>query len=33
MNPLPKYEGFNFENVIKSALCTDNQIFEVWRKQ
>lgn len=28
-----KYEGFNFENVIKSALCTDNQIFEVWKKQ
>jgi hypothetical protein len=27
-----KYEGFNFENVIKSASCTDNQIFELWKK-
>ena len=28
-----KYEGFSFENVIKSASCTDNQIFELWRKK
>ena len=27
-----KYKGFNFENVIKSAGCTDNQIFELWKK-
>ena len=28
-----KYRGFNFENVIKSASCTDNQIFELWKKK
>lgn len=28
-----KYEGFNFENVIKSASCTDNQTFELWKKK
>jgi len=27
-----KYPGFNFENVIKSASCTDNQLFEIWKK-
>jgi hypothetical protein len=27
-----KYPRFNFENVIKSASCTDNQIFEIWKK-
>lgn len=27
-----KYNGFNFENVIKSASCTDNQIFVLWKK-
>jgi hypothetical protein len=27
-----KYDGFNFENVIKSASCTDNETFEVWQK-
>ena len=27
-----KYEKFNFKNVIKSASCTDNQIFELWKK-
>ncbi|AWH72968.1 hypothetical protein DCS32_01945 [Dokdonia sp. Dokd-P16] len=26
------YEGFNFENVIKSMSCTDNQLFELWKK-
>jgi len=28
-----KYEGFNFENVIRSASCTDNQIFELWKRK
>lgn len=27
-----KYDGFNFENVIKSASCTDNETFELWEK-
>ena len=27
-----KYNGFNFENVIKSASCTDNRTFEIWKK-
>ncbi len=27
-----QYEGFNFENVIKSACCSDNRIFELWKK-
>lgn len=27
-----KYEGFNFENVIKSMGCTDNAEFELWTK-
>lgn len=31
-NIVSKYEKFNFENVIKSAGCTDNQIFELWTK-
>ena len=29
---ISKYEGFNFENVIKSMSCTDNAQFELWRK-
>lgn len=28
-----KYNGFDFGNVIKSAGCTSNQIFELWKKQ
>ena len=28
-----KYEGFNFENVIKSASCVHNQVFDVWKKK
>jgi len=28
-----KYPNFSFENVIKSAACTDNQLFEIWKKQ
>ena len=31
-NIVSKYEGFNFENVIKSASCTDNEIFELWKR-
>jgi hypothetical protein len=27
-----KYKEFNFENVIKSASCTENQTFELWKK-
>lgn len=27
-----KYKDFDFENVIKSASCTDNQIFKLWKK-
>lgn len=27
-----KYDGFNFENVIKSASCTNNETFELWQK-
>ena len=27
-----KYEGFNFENAIKSASCTDNETFELWKR-
>ncbi|MCP4219262.1 MAG: hypothetical protein GY765_31805 [bacterium] len=26
------YEGFNFENVIKSSSCFGNEIFELWNK-
>jgi hypothetical protein len=28
-----KYEGFNFENVIKSMSCTDNAEFNLWAKK
>jgi len=28
-----KYEGFDFENVIKSMQCTDNAEFELWSKK
>ena len=31
-NIVSKYDGFNFENVISSASCTDNKVFNVWRK-
>ena len=27
-----KYEGFNFERVIESAGCTDNKIFDLWKR-
>jgi hypothetical protein len=27
-----KYPGFNFENVIKSAGCADNAMFDLWEK-
>ncbi|TRO66803.1 hypothetical protein [Christiangramia sabulilitoris] len=27
-----KYDGFNFENVIKSASCTENKTFDIWKK-
>lgn len=27
-----KYPGFNFENVVRSAACTDNQLFDIWKK-
>ncbi|MFT3982240.1 MAG: hypothetical protein QM687_17350 [Ferruginibacter sp.] len=27
-----KYEGFNFENVGHSMTCTDNKVFELWKK-
>ena len=27
-----KYDGFNFENVIKSASCAHNETFELWQK-
>ncbi len=27
-----KYEGFNFENMIKSACCTGNASFVLWEK-
>lgn len=27
-----QYDGFNFENVIKSASCTDNKTFELWKR-
>lgn len=27
-----KYDGFNFENVIKSASCADNETFKLWQK-
>ncbi|MBC9798448.1 hypothetical protein [Sinomicrobium weinanense] len=26
------YEGFNFENVIKSASCADNKTFDLWKR-
>lgn len=28
-----KYEGFNFENFIKSMSCTDNAEFDLWTKK
>lgn len=28
-----KYEGFNFENAIKSMTCTDNAEFDLWAKK
>jgi len=28
-----KYEGFNFENAIKSTACTDNAEFHLWTKK
>lgn len=31
-NIVSKYDEFNFENVIKSASCTGNQIFKLWKK-
>ena len=31
-NIVSQYEGFNFENVIKSAGCTDNQTFDLWKR-
>ncbi len=27
-----KYQGFNFENAMKSATCAENQVFEIWKK-
>ncbi len=27
-----KYDGFDFENVIKSMLCTDNAEFDLWKR-
>lgn len=27
-----KYEGFDFENVIKSMTCSENQQFLVWKR-
>ena len=27
-----KYDGFNFENAIKSATCTENETFKLWKK-
>jgi len=27
-----QYEGFNFENVMKSMCCTSNEQFELWKK-
>lgn len=28
-----KYEGFNFENAIKSATCTHNEVFDLWKRE
>lgn len=28
-----KYDGFNFENFIKSMSCTDNAEFDLWTKK
>ena len=28
---ISKYEEFNFENVIKSAGCTENMTFDLWK--
>ena len=28
-----KYEGFSFEQVIKSMTCTDNAEFELWKRK
>jgi len=28
-----KYNGFNFENFIKSMSCTDNAEFDLWTKK
>lgn len=27
-----KYEGFNFENVIKSMSCAENAHFDLWKR-
>lgn len=27
-----KYDGFNFENVIRSAGCVDNATFDLWKR-
>lgn len=32
-NIVSKYENFNFENVIKSMSCTDNEEFHLWTKK
>ena len=29
---ISKYDNFNFENVIKSMACTDNEQFFLWAK-
>lgn len=29
---ISKYNGFNFENVIKSMTCADNQRFILWER-
>ena len=30
-NIVSKYEGFNFDNVIESAACTENKVFDIWK--
>ena len=30
---ISKYEGFNFDEYIKSVSCTKNARFEVWEKK
>ena len=27
-----KYPGFDFEQVIQSAACTENRVFDLWKK-